>query len=278
MTTSSHFEQDQALQPIDAGLLAAVVDATHVAGARLLAGYSPLARPAGREEMFLAGGAAEKVSLESLQAALMGAHHDARWVEDDQETIVLEGGDWWSVDAVEGNVNYVHGLPEWCVSVALIRDNVPVLAAIYEPVAGRTYTAIQGGGAWMNGTPLRTSKKTDLAVAIATTAQAEAGQENTYRRIGDSITAMLGSALLVRATVPSTFSLLMVAAGQADLFWQYEPVLPGLAPGALLIAEAGGIVTDTRGRPWRPGSADFLASAPGVHAAVVRVLSSISAS
>jgi myo-inositol-1(or 4)-monophosphatase len=56
-----------------------------------------------------------------------------------------------------------------------------------------------------------------------------------------------------------------VAAGQHDVFWQYEPVLPGVAPGLLLVTEAGGTASRIDGSPWAPGRPDILISAPGVH-------------
>ncbi len=257
----------------DEALLRAVVAAIQAAGARLLELYSPDARPSDRDELFTAGRRNEEVSLGGLRTALAAAHPQARWVDDDQETVPLPPGDWWTVDAVEGNVNHLHGLAEWCVSVTLMRDNTPVLAAVYQPIGDLTYTAISGAGAHLNGRPLRTSTKSDLAAAIVTTGQAEAGQDHTYRRIGDSITTMLRHALLVRATVPSTFPLLLVAGGQFDVFWQYEPVLPGIAAGALLVTEAGGVVSDLHGRPWRPGSPDIVAAAPNLHSAAIKVLS-----
>jgi myo-inositol-1(or 4)-monophosphatase len=256
----------------DRALLAAVTTAAQEAGARLLEVYSPQARPASRQDLFAAGRRNEEVSLAVLTPALAAARPGARWVDDDQETTTLPPGEWWSVDAVEGNVNHVHGRPEWCVSIALIRDGVPALAVVRQPAGDLTYTAVRGGGAFVNSQPLHTSAKTSLDAAIVVTGQAEAGQDDTYRRIGESITAMLSRALLVRATVPSTFPLLDVAAGQADVFWQYEPVLPGIAPGALLVTEAGGIVTDLRGEPWTPGAPDVLAAAPALHAAALDVL------
>ena len=76
---------------------------------------------------------------------------------------------------------------------------------------------------------------------------------------------MLDAAFLVRATVPSTFPMLLVAAGNMDAFWQYEPILPGVAVGSLLISEAGGVVTTIDGKPWTPGSDTILVGAPGVH-------------
>lgn len=259
----------------DHTLLAKVIDAVYDAGARLLALYSADARPRDWNEIANAGHRNEEASLVGLQAALTEARPQARWVDDDQETVALSPGEWWVVDAAEGNVNHVHGLPEWCVSATLLRDNIPVLAAVYQPIGDLTYTAIRGGGAYLNGRPLHTSSKSDLAVAIVTTGQAEARQEHTYQRFGGAVTAMLSRALLVRATVPSTFPLLLVADGHYDVFWQYEPVLPGVAAGALFITEAGGIVSDIHGHPWRPGSTDFLAASPGLHAAAVEVLSTV---
>jgi myo-inositol-1(or 4)-monophosphatase len=262
----------------EASLLATVVEAVQAAGKVLLDRYASDTRPVGREDIFAAGRRNEQASLAVLRPALAVARPKARWVDDDQEARQLPDGEWWTVDAVEGNVNHVHGLAEWCVSVTLIRDNTPVLAAVYQPVGDLTYTAAVGNGAHLNGQPLHTSRKTELAWAIATTSQAESGQKETYRLIGDSIAAMLYRVMLVRATVPSTFPLLMVAAGHADLFWEYAPVLPGVAAGALMIREAGGLVSDVEGRPWAPGSPSILAAAPGVHAAAIETLISMETS
>jgi len=277
MTThlTSTSDTDAAATADDHTLLAAVVDAVHDAGVRLLDLYSPAARPADKSEMFAAGQRNEEASLGVLRSALAAARPNARWVDDDKETIALPPGQWWAVDAVEGNVNHVHGLSEWGVSVTLLRDNMPLLTAVYQPIGDLTYTAIRGAGAHLNGRLLRTSTKSDLAAAIVATGQAEAGQDLTYERIGNAITTLLHRALLVRATVPSTFPLLLVASGQVDVFWQYEPVLSGIAAGALLITEAGGIVSDVRGRPWLPGSPDILAAAPNLHGAVVEALSTV---
>jgi myo-inositol-1(or 4)-monophosphatase len=259
----------------DQALLAHMVRAVRDAGSRLLALYSPDDRPRDWQDIGKAGRRDEEASLGGLQTALMAAWPQAQWVEEEQETIALPAGEWWVVDAMEGGVNLVHGLAEWCVSATLLRDGVPVLAAIYQPIGDLTYTAIRGGGAFLNGKLLHTSAKSELGVAIVTTGQAEAGQDQTYRRIGASVTAMLSRALLVRATVPSTFPLLMVASGHFDVFWQYEPVLPGVAAGALFVTEAGGTVSDIHGNPWQPGSPDFLAASPKLHAAAVEVLSAI---
>jgi myo-inositol-1(or 4)-monophosphatase len=258
-----------------ADLLAAVVTAATAAGDRLLAGFSPDARPASRADMAVRGRDLEELVLAGLRPELARLRPGAGWVDDDLETVPLPPGEWWVVDAVEGAVNYVHGLPEWGVTVTLLRDGRPVLAVVRQPAGDLTYTAVRGGGAHLNGRPLRASGKADLDAAIAATGQAEAGQRDTYRRIGASVAAMLDRALLVRTSVPSTFPMLLVAAGHTDLFWQYEPVLPGVAAGALLVTEAGGTVSRIDGSAWGPGSPDILAAAPGLHQAAGRALTAV---
>ncbi|MFF7476735.1 inositol monophosphatase family protein [Streptomyces sp. NPDC008092] len=259
----------------DRELLTAVVDLAAEAGRALEARYTTDARPATRHDMFQAGTADGQVSLDILRPGLTALRPEARWLTDEYETTELPSGEWWVVDEVEGNVNHVHGLPEWAVTVALVRDGQTVLAVVRQPVGDLTYTALRGGGAHLNGTPLKISAKTELNAAIVVTGQAEADQDGTYRRIGESISAMLDKALLVRATVPSTFPMLLVAAGHNDVFWQYEPVLPGIAAGALMITEAGGTVTRIDGTPWVPGSDTVLVAAPALHEQAVQVLAKI---
>jgi myo-inositol-1(or 4)-monophosphatase len=256
-------------------LLDAVVKAAVAAGDRLQAEFSPAARPASRADMAAAGHHIEDLVLGELRPILAGLRPQAGWVDDDRETTPLPPGEWWVVDAVEGAVNYVHGLPEWAVTVTLLRDGQPVLTVVRQPEGDRTYTATRGGGAHLNGQRLRVSAKTSLDAAAVVTGQAEAGQQDTYRRIGESVTALLSRALLVRVFVPSTFPLLLVAAGQLDVFWQYEPVLPGVAPGMLLVTEAGGVVSRIGGSPWRPGDPDILVAAPGLHRAVAQALARV---
>jgi myo-inositol-1(or 4)-monophosphatase len=257
-------------------LLPAVTAVAREAGARLLASYSPGARPAGRDDMFAAGHRNEDTASQGLRAALSAVRPQARWVADDDETAPLpDDGEWWAVDAVEGNVNHVHGLPEWCVSITLLRASEPVLTVVHQPVGDHTWTAARGHGAFLDGRPLHASAKTELNAAITVTGQAEAAQAGTYRRLGDSIAAMLAEALMVKATVPSTFPMLLVASGQNDVFWQFAPVLPGVAAGLLLITEAGGVVTRLDGSPWRPGDPDILATAPALHKAAAAVLSGV---
>jgi myo-inositol-1(or 4)-monophosphatase len=259
----------------DHALLAHTADALEQAGLTLRERYSPDARPATLEEMMTDLAANDAAVLDQLKPRLLAARPGARWVQDELEGGLLPPGEWWVVDPAEGNVNHVHGMTEWALTATLVRDNQPVLTAVHLPLTGHTYTAAAGRGAHLNGRPLRVSAKTSLAAGIAATSQARPGEdEQTLRRIGESITAMLLGALLVRVSVPATLHLVNLAAGHIDAFWQFNGARADLLPGALLVTEAGGRITDAHGAVWTPASDGFLAAAPGIHAQALARLSS----
>ncbi|KOG88043.1 inositol monophosphatase family protein [Streptomyces varsoviensis] len=265
---------------LDEGLLAQVTAAVHAAGDRLRERYEPRAaavRAATTDEIVAAIHANDDAVLDVLKAPLLAARPQARWAEDELAGGALPPGEWWVVDPAEGNINHVHGMPDWAVTATLVRDNQPVLTVVHAPLTGDDYTAVAGGGARLNGVPLHVSAKTDLGAALTGTGQARPGEdERTFRRIGSSVARMLTAGLVVRVSVPATLQLIHVAAGRTDAFWQFSDVRSGLVAGALLVAEAGGAVTDVHGAPWTLASPDFLAAAPGIHAAAVDVLSEVS--
>jgi myo-inositol-1(or 4)-monophosphatase len=257
----------------DFDLLQQVIQAVQSAGQAVLARFSADARPRDRNDIGNMITANDTISRDILRPALSAACADARWDDDEAGAGALPPGAWWVTDPVEGAINHIHGLPDWGVTATLVRDNLPVLTAVHLPLSGDTYTALRGGGAWLNGISLHVSGKTELNAAMVGTGQAVPNEGSTvYQRMGTSVTAMLEAALVVRVSVPATLQLVQVAAGRQDLFWQYSQVRSGLVAGALLVAEAGGSVTDLDGIPWHLGSSDFLASAPALVAPAVAIL------
>jgi myo-inositol-1(or 4)-monophosphatase len=268
MTTTNHLEDDQ--------LLSAVVQAVQAAGTHMLSIFSIDARLGNQDEILAAVYANDKESLSLLRPALEKARPSAGWVDDELGSGALPPGEWWVTDAVEGNINHIHGMTDWGVSATLVRNNLAVLTVVYLPITNNTYTAVRGSGAYLDGVRLHPSTKTDLKSALVGTGQAKPGEDSeTYRRIGQSVTTMLNAALVVRVSVPATLQLIHVAAGRMDVFWQHSAVRSGLLAGALLVEEAGGMLTDTYGKPWSLTSDDFLASAPGLHIAAVTALAAI---
>ncbi|KOT66235.1 MULTISPECIES: inositol monophosphatase family protein [Streptomyces] len=258
----------------DADLLAQTAIAVRAAASVLRERFGDVVRHRTREELMRALAANDDAALDVLRPRLALLRPDARFVEDELAGGALPPGEWWVLDPAEGNVNHLHALPEWAVTATLVRDNQPVLTAVHLPLTGETYTALAGAGARLDGRPLHVSRTTDLGLSLVATSQARPDEdEKVVRRIGSSITAMLFDALVVRTSVPATLHLLNVAAGRIDAFWQFAGARADLLPGALLVAEAGGRISDAEGRPWTPQSESFLAAAPGVHAEAVTTLS-----
>jgi myo-inositol-1(or 4)-monophosphatase len=260
----------------DQALLDAAVVAVQAAGSRLKGRFSANAPDfLNLAEVVAAIHANDEASLAVLREPLLAARPGAQWAEE-EDGGELPAGEWWIADPVEGNINHIHGMADWGVTATLVRENVPVLTVIHLPLSGSTYTAIRGGGAWLDGVRLHPSKKVELKAALVGTGQAKPGEgSDTFRRIGQSAMAMLEAGLVLRVSVPATLQLIHIAAGRMDVFWQYSQIRSGLLAGALLVQEAGGVISDTHGRPWSLASDDFLAAAPGVHSAAVEVLSTI---
>ncbi|HWS33927.1 MAG TPA: inositol monophosphatase family protein [Actinoplanes sp.] len=247
----------------------ATVSAVRTAGALLLERYSPDNRPT---DLHAALHANDDLVTSHLRPALLAALPGSGWEEDEHATGPITAGDQWVVDPVGGNLNHVHGMTDWNIGVALVRDGHPVLTVLYLPLAGEMYTARAGAGAFLNDVPIQVSAKTDLAVALTGTGQARPGHAPALtQRFGASMTAMMRTALYVRSSVPVGHQLAQVAAGRMDAHWQFENVRSHIGP-VLLAREAGATVTDLDGRPWEITSPGYLAAAPGVHAAALAVL------
>jgi len=255
-------------------LLAQTAVAVRAAGSVLRDRFGEVVRYQTRDELTHALAANDDAVLDVLRPSLVSLRPDARWVEDELAGGALPPGEWWVADPAEGNINHLRGLPEWAVTATLVRDNQPVLTVVHLPLTGETYTALAGAGAHLDGRPLRVSGTASLGVGLVATSQARPDEdESVVRRVGSSITAMLQDALVVRTSVPATLQLVNVAAGRIDAFWQFAGARADLLPGALLVTEAGGRISDAEGRPWTPVSESFLAAAPGVHAEAVTALS-----
>ncbi|MFO1209065.1 MAG: inositol monophosphatase family protein [Amaricoccus sp.] len=151
----------------------------------------------------------------------------------------------WLVDPIDGTTNFVNGM-DYTVSIALRRGNATVAGALYNPVRDEMFSAVRGGGAWLNGERLGVSRRTDVGLmAIGTglpihTLHTFAGYYARLERIRDRIGA-------IRIVGSSANSCAHVACGRLTGYFE-ESGLVDWAVGVLLVEEAGGIVTDWWGR------------------------------
>lgn len=170
----------------------------------------------------------------------------------------------WIVDPLDGTTNYVHGVPHYCVSLALERNGRLLVGAVFDPRLGECFTAIDGRGAWLNGQPIRVSRVSSLseglaAVGFAPNVQPDAPDLRMFL-------AMVARCQAIRRTGSSALNLCYLAAGRHDLYWSYSTRIWDVAAGVLLVREAGGCVTSPSGGEFSLEEAHFLAAAtPELH-------------
>jgi len=170
----------------------------------------------------------------------------------------------WILDPLDGTTNYVHGFPMFCVSIAAEWEGEIVAGVIYHPVLKDTYTAIRGGGARLNGRKLRVSGTRKLDNSLLSTGFTY--RKDTWLHMEmESFERISQIARAVRRPGSAALDLAYTARGVFDGFWERRLSPWDIAAGALLIEEAGGKVTDFRGRPYQPEHREIIAANTPLH-------------
>ena len=192
----------------------------------------------------------------AAEQAIIGVIHTAY---PDHSILAEESGDTpgaraeyrWVIDPLDGTTNYIHGFPQYCVSIALEHRGVPTHGVVYDPGKNELFTASRGRGAFLDDRRMRVSKCTRLQDALVGTGfpYKEVSRLDIYMR---QLRTMMTSSAGVRRAGAAALDLAYVAAGRLDAFWEMGLSRWDMAAGALLIQEAGGMTADLQ------GGADFL--------------------
>lgn len=180
-------------------------------------------------------------------------------------------GPCWVFDPIDGTSNFAHGLPIFCASLALEIDGVGEVAAVFDPTRKELFTAERGGGAYLNGRPLRVSSAERLIDAMLVTGFPYDVHDRVDEIVG-LFAAFVGRARAVRRLGSAAIDLCYVAAGRLDGFWESDLKPWDIAGGALIVAEAGGRVTDMRGQRFTSRGGHVLASNGRLHEAMLTVI------
>jgi myo-inositol-1(or 4)-monophosphatase len=189
---------------------------------------------------------ADMKAEEIIRTELMEARPNYGWLG--EETGTAEGADptrRWIVDPLDGTTNFLHGLPHWCVSIALEHKGEIVAGVIHDPVKDEIFVAEKGGGAWMNDRRMRVSGRRDMIGMIFGTGLPFAGRgllAPALREMG----AVLPQTAGIRRLGACALDLAYVAAGRLDGFWEHGVKPWDVAAGIVLVREAGGFVGPIR--------------------------------
>ena len=185
-------------------------------------------------------------------------------------------GPCWVFDPIDGTTNFAHGLPIFCSSLALEIDGVAEVAAVYDPTRKELFTAERGGGAFLNGKPLRASSADRLVDAMLVTGF----PYDIHSRVDEIVglfAAFVGQVRAVRRLGSAAIDLCYVAAGRLDGFWESDLKAWDIAGGALIVAEAGGRITNLTGGPFSSRGAHVLATNGHLHDAMLEVITTFRA-
>ena len=177
----------------------------------------------------------------------------------------------WIIDPLDGTTNFIHGFPQYCVSIAIRHRDALAHGVIYDPVKNELFTASKGRGAFLNDRRVRVSKCVRLADALVGTGFPFKEIDNIERYSGQLKQLMQKSAGVRRAGA-AALDLAYVACGRLDAFWEIGLSAWDMAAGALMIQEAGGLVGDLRGEAGFLDKGEIAAATPKVYAALLEVL------
>jgi len=177
---------------------------------------------------------------------------------------VEKGRPHWILDPLDGTINFVHGLPVFAVSVALYLEDQPLVGVVHIPALMETFSAIRGGGATGPGGPLSVRNTEELSEAVLATGFPYGRNELTHDNLGN-FSRFFYDVRGLRRMGSAAVDLAYVAAGRFDGFWELHLGPHDVAAGALLVREAGGVVTDADGGDgWLRGG-HLVASGPALH-------------
>jgi myo-inositol-1(or 4)-monophosphatase len=177
----------------------------------------------------------------------------------------------WIIDPLDGTTNFLHGFPQYSVSIALMHKDSITQAVIYDPVRNDLFTATRGRGAYLNDRRLRVSKRTQLTDALIGTGFPYNDYTHLEAYMGmfrDIIQKTAG----VRRPGSAALDLAYTAAGRFDGFWEAGLNIWDIAAGCLMVQEAGGLVGDFQGNEKHLHSGNVVAGSPKIFSQLLQTI------
>ncbi len=180
----------------------------------------------------------------------------------------------WIIDPLDGTTNFLHGLPQFAVSIALQHKNVLEHAVIYNPLSDELYTASRGSGAQLNDRRIRVNQRNSLQGALLGTGIPFRSDQDLDFYL-KTLKALIPGTAGIRRPGSAALDLAFVAAGRYDGFWEMGLQPWDMAAGILIIQEAGGIVSDIAGQTPPLKTGNIVAGNIKIHAAMRQKLQAV---
>jgi myo-inositol-1(or 4)-monophosphatase len=212
---------------------------------------------------------AEEAIVETINAGCPGAVIIGE--ELSPETLVGREGVTFLVDPLDGTTNFLHGYPEYSVSIAAVVDGELVAAVVRNLARPETFTASRGGGAFMNGERISVSTETEPYRALIGTGF-PFKRHDLLEKYAKQFIKVSSHTAGVRRAGSAAVDLSNLACGRFDAFWELVLAPWDIAAGTLIVREAGGIVTDLAGKPKQLAHGPVVAGNPDIHPWLLRLV------
>jgi myo-inositol-1(or 4)-monophosphatase len=189
-----------------------------------------------------------------------------------EETGKQQGNEYqWIIDPLDGTTNYLHGFPQFSISIACAHKDSLICGVVYDPFKDEMFTADRGGGALLNDRRIRVSSRKSLEGALIGTGFPFRDQTHldTY---SDMFKAMIKDTAGLRRPGSAALDFAYVASGRLDGFWELGLSVWDFAAGTLLVREAGGTVSDLSGGDRQMQTGNVIAGGIRVHTDMVKLL------
>ena len=215
--------------------------------------------------------AADKRAEQILHEELLKAKPDYSFLMEESGEIKGKSDNRFIIDPLDGTTNFLHGIPHWCISIGLEEDGKLTAAVVLDPIKDEMFYATKGGGAWMRGNKrLRVSGRKDLAMCVVSSNDMFHKDER-YKNIRPLVASL-------KSFGATALDLAYVAAGRLDGYYggssKQGPQAWDIAAGALIVREAGGMVTEIDGKSNPVYNQNVLAGNEHVHAKLKDILNS----
>jgi myo-inositol-1(or 4)-monophosphatase len=178
------------------------------------------------------------------------------------------------IDPIDGTTNFVHGIPHLAVSLGVREEGHPQMAVVYNPILDELYWAQRGRGAWLGEERLKVADDRELQNALIATGfpYAKVNRGPEYRWVVDAVAALLPRIQDLRRLGSAACDLSYTARGIFAGFYEIDLKPWDVAAGILLVEEAGGVVSNLEGDPYRFGDKGIVAGTPAIHEALLKAL------
>ncbi len=210
---------------------------------------------------------------ESAIVAMLTEHRPHDGLLGEEGSSRASAGRRWIIDPLDGTVNFIHGIPQVGVSVALYDGDTPLVGVVVDVLREEVFAAAAGSGATCNGEPIAVSVTDELHRAVVVT-----GFPYDHDRYADAygktVAAVLAHVNGIRRLGSAALDFCWVACGRFDAYWEYSLGLWDVAAGVLIATEAGAELTDGMGNDYRLGANHFVAANPHLHGRLQEIVES----